>query len=146
MSERKYLRDGRAPIPNKESVSRVMSANKGKDTSPEIALRRELFACGIRGYRLRVAAVPGRPDVVFVKRKLAIFVHGCFWHKCPTCRNPLPKTHRDFWRKKFTTNKIRDAKKTEALERQGWRVLVFWECQLKDDVSSAVSKIHRALS
>ncbi len=136
-----YLRDGRAPIPSKESTSRVMSANKGKNTKPEIALRRALNLQGIRNYRLHNKNLPGRPDIAFPRAKIAVFVNGCFWHRCPICRPSFPKSNIEFWQEKFTKNKARDRKKKRELEKLGWKVIVIWECQIKDDVESVVSKI-----
>lgn len=109
-----YLRDGRAPLPLKESTSRVMSANKGKNTKPELSLRRALRQTGIRGYRLNWKKAPGRPDIAFPGRKIAIFVNGCFWHRCPYCHPGFPKSHRSLWRRKFVDNKRRD--KYKALQ------------------------------
>ena len=118
MSERrKYVRDGRAPIPKSEVTSRVMSSNKAKDTKPEMILRKKLWSSGLRGYRLHLKEVPGRPDIAFPKRKLAIFVHGCFWHRCPHCNLPLPKSNREFWKNKFQRNIQRDKMKNEHDKR-----------------------------
>ena len=85
-----YVRDGRSPIPKNASVSKVMSKNRSKGTKPELALRRFLFQNGIRGYRLNWKKAPGKPDIAFPGRKIAIFVHGCFWHHCPKCNNGYP--------------------------------------------------------
>ena len=77
---KEYIRDGRSPVPKKEATSKVMSANKGKDTNPELLLRKELWKNNIKGYRLHWKKVPGSPDIAFPKKKLAIFINGCFWH------------------------------------------------------------------
>ena len=140
-----YVRDSRSPVPSSEAISRVMSANKGKDTGPEIALRRALWAAGLRGYRLHWKKAPGRPDIAYPGRKLAIFVHGCYWHRCPHCDLPLPKTNTDFWRAKFDRNQARDERKVEALEADGWEVLTFWECQLKADLEGCVNAVKRSI-
>lgn len=142
----KYIRDGRAPIPEKESTSRVMSANKAKNTTPEILLRKYLWKNGIRGYRLHWKNAPGRPDITFPGRKIAIFVNGCFWHRCPYCNPSLPKSNTDFWEKKFARNKARDKKKIEDLKKLGWRTLVIWECQIKDDIDSCVHAIYQLIN
>ena len=76
-----YVRDKRSPVPKSEAASRVMSANRGRDTGPELRLRRALWAAGRRGYRLHYKKAPGRPDIAYPSRKIAIFVHGCFWHR-----------------------------------------------------------------
>lgn len=141
----KYLRDGRAPIPKRELTSRVMRANKAKDTEPEIALRRALYKAGLRGYRLHTKGLPGRPDIVFMGKKVAIFVNGCFWHRCPHCKLPIPKTHRNFWISKFNANKVRDLKKGCKLKRQGWKVIVIWECQINGAIGKTIAKITRAI-
>ncbi len=109
--------------------SQIMSRIKGKNTGPEIAFRRALRAKGI-GYRIHVPGLPGRPDVVLLRCRLAIFVHGCFWHRhpgCPRCSDP--KTSSEFWQRKFRANIERDRRKTEQLRRDGWTVGVVWECE-----------------
>lgn len=140
-----YIRDGRAPIPKKEATSRVMSANRGKDTGPELAFRRALRRAGLSGYRLHWKKAPGRPDVAFPGKRVAIFINGCYWHRCPYCRYDLPKSNKVFWRKKFTANKERDKKKKNLLKKEGWKVLVIWECQLKRSLQKQVEKAIKIL-
>jgi DNA mismatch endonuclease (patch repair protein) len=140
-----YLRDGRAPVPVLESTSKVMRANKGKDTSPEMSLRKALWHSNLKGYRLNVKQLPGRPDIVYPRKHLAIFVHGCFWHRCPMCNLPLPKAHKDFWLEKFRRNVERDGTKTRKLEELSWKVLTVWECEIKEDVNSVVDHITELL-
>jgi DNA mismatch endonuclease (patch repair protein) len=140
-----YVRDKRSPIPKSEAVSRVMSANKAKNSSPELTLRRALWKAGLRGYRLHYKKVPGRPDISFVGRKFAIFVHGCFWHRCPTCTNSLPKTNSAFWKAKFERNLVRDSRKVQELTRSGWQVLTVWECELKKGLDSVINNIVQRL-
>src|SRR5712692_3388456 len=89
------------PEPTSEAVSRSMKANKGVDTSPELLLRSALWRDGIVGYRTHNRNLPGRPDISFSEARLAIFVHGCFWHRCPNCKPRLPKAHRAYWKAKF---------------------------------------------
>lgn len=122
----------RNPKPTSEVTSKVMKANKGKDTGPEQAVRRLLREMGYPGYRLNWKKVPGRPDIAYPGRKIAIFVNGCFWHRCPLCNLPLPKSHTEFWKEKFERNVTRDEEKTRALETLGWTVITIWECELKD--------------
>jgi DNA mismatch endonuclease, patch repair protein len=141
-----YLRDGRAPIPKSEVTSRVMSANKGENTSPEMRLRRSLRANGLSNFRHHLNTIPGRPDVVFPREKLAIFVHGCFWHRCPHCHPSVPKTHVEFWAAKFAANKSRDQRKARDLQHLGWSVLTIWECQLKKNASGAANRVSRRLA
>lgn len=142
---REYIRDGRAPVPRRELTSRVMSANRGRDTRPEIQLRRQLWAVGLRGYRLHRTGIPGRPDVSFSAQRLAVFVHGCFWHRCPRCDLPLPRTHTNFWRAKFERNRLRDRQKALALTSTGWTVLTLWECEIEEDAPRCARKIARLL-
>jgi len=141
-----YIRDGRAPLPLKESTSRVMSANRAKDTQPELSLRRALWKEGIRGYRLNWKKAPGRPDIAFPARKIAIFVNGCFWHRCPYCQPSLPKSHRGFWKRKFENNMRRDKEKVLQLKRAGWKVLTIWECQLEKNLQQSVIRVKQLLS
>lgn len=142
---KEYLRDGRAPIPENEIISKVMSAIKGKNTKPELYLRKALWQCGIKGYRLHLKGVPGKPDVAFPGKKIAIFVNGCFWHRCPYCAPSSPKTHTEFWKLKFTRNQERDKQKTAALEAMGWQVITIWECQIKNDLDLCIDMIKREL-
>lgn len=128
MNPKQYIRDGRAPVPDREATSRTMSAIGSRNTKPELILRQTLWRMGIRGYRLNWKKALGRPDICFPSRKIAIFVHGCFWHRCPYCQPTLPKSHSDFWRKKFSDNVARDLRVTTELKKKGWRVIV-WECQ-----------------
>ena len=140
-----YIRDGRAPIPKKESTSRVMSANRGKNTGPELEFRKALRAAGLVGYRLHWKKAPGRPDIAFTKKKIAIFINGCFWHRCPYCKYALPKSNKAFWRKKFEANIERDKKKKNLLRKESWKVLVIRECQLKKDPVKQVEKVIKIL-
>lgn len=140
-----YIRDGRAPIPKKESTSRVMQANRAKNTTPEVLLRKQLWAAGHRGYRLHSKNLPGRPDISFNKQRLAVFINGCFWHRCPNCRLPLPKSNTEFWKKKFDANTARDKKKIEALENLGWRTVTIWECKIFSDLISCLERLEREL-
>lgn len=142
-NEKNYLRDGRAPIPEKESTSRVMSANKAKDTKPELTLRKALWKNGLRGYRLHWKKVPGRPDIAYSKKKIAIFVNGCFWHRCPYCNPSTPKTHKSFWLNKFKKNIERDQRKVKELRELGWKVITVWECQIKKNVVHCALKIGK---
>ena len=111
-----------------------MARVRGRDTRPELVVRRLLHGMGFR-YRLHAKELPGRPDIVFRGRRLAIFVQGCFWHRHPDpeCRLArLPKSRLDFWLPKLEGNRARDIANVERLESAGWRVLLVWECELKD--------------
>ncbi|MGW8170055.1 MAG: very short patch repair endonuclease [Sulfurovaceae bacterium] len=143
---KKYIRDGRAPIPKNENISKVMSANKAKNTKPEILFRKALWHAGIKGYRLNWKKVPGRPDIAFPGKKIAIFIHGCYWHRCPYCNPSFPKSNVEFWDEKFKKNVARDKKKTKELELQGWKVIVIWECELKKNLGKQIEKIKSILT
>ncbi len=140
-SRRPYLRDGRAPVPESEVTSHVMRANRGRNTGPEIELRRQLRMTGLLGYRLHKKRVPGRPDVSFGRQKVAIFVHGCYWHQCPRCSLPLPKSHADFWKAKFEANRRRDQANVEMLNSAGWKVLTLWECEIRDQPKLVAQRV-----
>lgn len=116
---------------DKAKRSEVMRKVKSQDTGPEMVVRRLLFREGYR-YRLHVKELPGKPDIVFRGRKKIIFIHGCFWHQHPGC--PLasrPVSNEDFWNAKLDRNVVRDSGHMQALEYDGWKVLVVWECELK---------------
>lgn len=111
--------------------SAVMRRVKGRDTAPELAVRRILRAAGI-GYRLGGAGLPGRPDLVMKGRRVAVFVHGCFWHGHDCARGARqPRANADYWSAKIGRNRARDARSAEALAAAGWRVVTVWECELK---------------
>ncbi len=126
-------KDERNPPPSSEVTTKVMKANKGKNTKPELAVRLMLRNLGHPGYRLNWKWAPGRPDIAFPGRKIAIFVNGCFWHRCPNCNLPAPKSHTDFWTEKFKRNVKRDERKITELETAGWKVITIWECEIKKD-------------
>jgi DNA mismatch endonuclease, patch repair protein len=123
-----------------------MRGNIAKNTTPELALRKLLRIAGFPGYRLHWKKAPGRPDIAYPGRKVAIFVNGCFWHRCPHCQPALPKSHSAFWQRKFDLNSERDARKARELEDGGWRVAVVWECEIRDDPKRVVDRVRRLLS
>ncbi len=114
-----------------EATRHVMQANKSKDTKPELKVRAALREAGLPGYRLHWKAAVGKPDICFPGRKIAIFVNGCFWHRCPYCALPDPKSNVEFWNAKFARNRARDKRDQAQLVAEGWTVLVVWECRLK---------------
>jgi DNA mismatch endonuclease (patch repair protein) len=122
-----------------------MRANRARDTAPERRLRKALRDAGLGGYRLNWKKVPGRPDIAYPGRKVAIFVHGCFWHHCPTCYPNLPKSNTAFWARKFELNRERDARKRRDLERVGWCVIEVRECDLRDRMTVTVEGVAEAL-
>jgi DNA mismatch endonuclease (patch repair protein) len=116
-----------------------MRANR-RVSGAEVKFRRALWAAGARGFR-RGERLPGRPDVVFPRLRLAVFVHGCYWHRCPTCNLALPKANREFWRAKFAANVSRDRRVANALARTGWDVMVIWEHEIRPDPSSVARRL-----
>lgn len=108
-----------------------MALVRSRDSKPEMILRRMIHALGYR-YRLHRRDLPGTPDLVFPSRRKAIFVHGCFWHRhnCPL-GNRMPKSRVDFWAEKFNANRLRDQRNLRRLRRDGWAILVVWECQIR---------------
>lgn len=122
--------------------SEIMGRVRSKNTRPEIAVRRLLHGMGYR-FRLHRSDLPGKPDIVFPGRRVAVFVHGCFWHRhagCPSTRTP--KSRVSFWTDKFNNNTRRDRAARRALRSAGWRVLVVWECQIAN-VERLVCRIRR---
>ena len=116
----------------KDRRSWNMSRIKSKDTVPEMRVRSALHHAGYR-FRLHVKDLPGKPDIVLSKYKTVIFVHGCFWHRHKGCSNAtMPSTNQDFWKEKFSQNVKRDKREQLKLKRLGWKVIVIWECELKE--------------
>lgn len=130
-------------VPEKKR-SEMMAGIRGKDTKPELRVRRLLFASGYR-YRLHRKDLPGTPDIVLPGRRVAIFVHGCFWHWHQACAlAKIPSTRPDFWEKKLTGNRARDALAIQSLRATGWRVLVIWECFIRGCKSDDDLKMQMA--
>ncbi len=118
-------------VHDKDTRAYNMRQIKGKDTKPELLVRRFLFANGFR-YRLHVKELPGKPDIVLPKYKTVIFVHGCFWHGHKGCKYfSIPKTRTEWWLTKIKGNTRRDKQAEIELNVMGWRVIVIWECELK---------------
>ena len=122
-----------------------MQANRARDTGPERRLRQALRAAGVPGYRLNWRFAVGRPDIAYPGRRVAIFVHGCYWHHCPRCYPNLPKSNAQFWARKFALNHERDARKRSQLESAGWRVFELWECDLRDRLEASVYIVVRSV-
>jgi DNA mismatch endonuclease, patch repair protein len=128
-------------IVSPDQRSRMMARIKGKSTKPELVVRQMAHRLGYR-FRLHQRNLPGSPDLVFPRLKLAIFVNGCFWHRHVNCKHAYdPKTNVEFWTRKFRNNVLRDKKMKEELEKMGWRVAIIWECKTADAVA-----LRRALS
>lgn len=122
-------------IVDSQRRSELMAGIRGRDTAPELAVRRIAHRMGLR-FRLHRNDLPGRPDLVFPKHRLAVFVHGCFWHRHQGCRHAsTPKSRVAFWTEKFAANVDRDARQEAALRALGWRVLVIWQCESRDEAS-----------
>lgn len=120
-----------ADIVDAKTRSRMMAGIRGKNTTPEVRLRKSLHGAGFR-FRLHSAKLPGRPDIVLPRFHAAIFVHGCFWHRHEGCRNAsVPKSNAAFWAEKFASNVERDAMNLAGLKEVGWRVAIVWECAIR---------------
>lgn len=124
----------------REQRSRNMSAVRAKNTKPEMYVRSVLHGAGFR-YSLHRSDLPGKPDIVFPKHRLAIFVNGCFWHGHNCSKGKRPKTNSEFWRKKLDGNIDRDAKNYAALEASGWDVIVIWECAIDVGIQCALNHL-----
>ena len=145
MRSKRSFKLGPPPESSSQATSASMKANIKSNTGPEVALRAALRDQGLTGYRLNWKKAPGSPDITFPGRRIAIFVHGCFWHRCSKCDLPLPKSNREFWEHKFTLNRERDIEKEMLLERDGWQIFVFWECEIKEDAASCALKVKNAV-
>lgn len=122
-----------ADVHSKDVRSYNMSRIKGKDTAPEVMVRKYLFSRGLR-FRKNDKRYPGHPDIVLPKYKTVVFVHGCFWHLHEGCRYAvMPTSNVEFWKNKLNGNKARDARNRDALSTMGWNVITVWECELKKD-------------
>ncbi|MER8701348.1 very short patch repair endonuclease [Mesorhizobium sp. M1273] len=121
-----------------------MARVKQRNTKPEMTIRQLLHSRGWR-YRIHVKNLPGTPDIVFPRRKVAIFVHGCFWHGHSCKLGSLPKTRSEFWSQKIVGNRQRDDRKRDELQQSGWQVLIVWQCELADQ-SSMLQRIESFLS
>ena len=130
-------------VVDKQTRSRMMSGIRGKNTRPELLIRRGLFAAGFR-YRLHCKSLPGKPDIVIKKHRVAILVHGCFWHAHEGCRYFRPPAQNAvFWREKLLANRSRDESDFAALRNLKWRVAVVWECAVRKNSSAALHRLER---
>ena len=120
-------------VRRRAAIKKSMQGNKRANTKPEMLVRQRLRAAGLTGYRLQWKKAPGRPDIAFPGRHIAIFVNGCFWHRCPHCHPSVPKRNTEFWEAKFRRNVERDAKARAELAELGWTAITIWECELKRD-------------
>jgi DNA mismatch endonuclease (patch repair protein) len=130
----------------RQKRSLIMAANRGSgNRSTEVKLRVRLAAHKISGWRINGKDIYGKPDFVFDRERLAVFVDGCFWHGCKTCRN-IPATNRKFWAKKIEGNKQRDKAVTRKLRRNGWAVIRFWEHQVRREPQRCIQQIQSTLA
>lgn len=129
---------------SKERRSEIMSHIKSKNTSIELLVRKQLFALGYR-YRVNYKQLPGKPDIVFTKKKVAIFIHGCFWHGHEIgCRySHIPQSRKEYWTEKINHTKERDISHIAKLESAGWRVLTIWECEIRKNFADVISRIQQ---
>ena len=126
---------GRSKKSKYEHISKSMRSNKSSGTKPELILSKLLRK------RIYKNKLPGNPDFIYRNKKLAIFVHGCFWHRCPRCNLPLPKSNRAYWKRKFERNVERDMLDRRELRKMGWKVLTVWEHDIRKDPEKQVSII-----
>lgn len=134
------MTDVLTPDQRKLNMSRI----RAKNTGPEVKLRKMLYAAGVRGYRIHFN-LPGKPDIVFTKKKIAVFVDGCFWHKCPVCFKE-PETRKEFWMKKIQSNIDRDKKVNEQLQQDGWIVVRVWEHEIRKNPEDVLNAMLPRLS
>lgn len=131
-----------------ERRSWLMSRIASRHTRPEIAVRRAAHAAGLR-FRLHLRDLPGTPDLVFPRHRVALFVHGCFWHRHEGCRlASMPKSRTEFWEAKFAANVARDRRHALALEAAGWRTVTVWECEIRrsDMLARAIASVRIAVA
>lgn len=131
------------PAASSYNALRTMQSNR-RVSGLETRFRQALWAARVRGYRLH-RRLPGRPDLAFGRVKLAVFIHGCFWHQCPRGHLPPPKANADFWERKFRQNSLRDEAAVHGLGVMGWTVMTLWECDLRADTRSQVERVREAL-
>ncbi|MDO4436333.1 MAG: DNA mismatch endonuclease Vsr [Coriobacteriaceae bacterium] len=120
-----------ALVRRRAAIRKSMQGNKRRDTKPELLVRQRLRAASLTGYRLDWAKAPGRPDIAFPGRRIAIFVNGCYWHRCPHCNPSEPRKNVEYWQAKFRRNIERDREALAELEALGWHAITIWECELK---------------
>ena len=132
-------------VHDKATRSYNMSRIRSRDTKPEIRLRKLLWLCGHRGYRIH-SSLPGKPDIVFSRAKLAIFIDGCFWHGCPECGDGrAPSSNTGYWSTKRQMNRERDERRTRELEAMGWTVLRMWEHEVIKKAEEAIARVEALL-
>jgi len=131
-----------APIASSPNIQKTMKGNRSVNTVPEILLRKELFRIGFR-YRVHYS-LPGKPDIVFPSKKIAVFIDGCFWHMCPKC-SLMPKTNTGYWTAKLNRNVQRMKEVNTALKNDGWKVIRVWEHEIKSNLASTLDRIQKTV-
>jgi DNA mismatch endonuclease (patch repair protein) len=131
---------------SKKERSINMSKIRSKNTLPEIRIRKALWKLGYR-YRLHYKKLPGKPDIVIVREKIAIFVHGCFWHRHKNCiEASIPKSNSEYWETKINKNIERDKRNQKIIKKMGWKIVVIWECKITKDIEKNILMIKKKLN
>lgn len=131
---------------SKEKRSSIMSHISGKETKPEVFVRKLLFAKGLR-YRKNVKSLSGKPDIVLPKYRTVVFIHGCFWHGHEGCsKSKLPDTRREFWEKKISGNVERDIRDVANLTKEGWKVVTIWQCEINNRIINRKARIEALIN
>jgi DNA mismatch endonuclease (patch repair protein) len=130
----------------REERSRLMSRIRRTDTEPELVFRRALFAGGARGYRLHRRLDGCRPDLLFTRARVVVFIDGCFWHGCRRCEIPMPRSNRSYWLPKLARNIARDRTVRRRLRRNGWNVIRIWEHEVSADATACARRVLQILS
>lgn len=128
-----------------EGVRNVMRANGHKDTGPERLVRTALAKMGVSGFRMNYRRAKGRPDVAFPEERIAVFINGCFWHRCPKCSRGWPVHNAEYWREKLLENQRRDVRTRAALRAEGWKVITLWECDVRRNATRCALRVARAV-
>lgn len=134
-----------SPPASTAAVRASMVGNRSVSTKPELFLRESLASSGLTEFSVH-PSLPGTPDVVFEGSKVAVFVHGCYWHRCPHCTLRLPSSNQEYWSAKFARTQARDKLTARMLRAEGWRVIIVWECKLYKNPEQQVRRIRRCLS
>jgi DNA mismatch endonuclease (patch repair protein) len=149
LREKLRIKAPRPPKASSAAVSKSMKGNKATGTKPELLFRKALKDLGIKGARWNPPEIPGRPDAYFPAPRLAVFVNGCFWHRCKKCGYELPKANRSYWRLKFLANVLRDQKKRRRLNSLKIHHQTYWECEIagsQEKVAGRLAKLLQALT
>ena len=132
---------GAIPPSSTQTVHRIMAANRGKNTTIERKLRRGLSAVGAPRSRAHFRVGPTRVDLAFPSQHVAVQIHGCFWHHCPRCNLPIPRTNRAYWRRKFAINRSRDARSKREIRKVGWKLIEVWEHEIDEDLQACCHRV-----